>query len=186
MHTLKRHSLLIIALLLLSYGGWRFFTVYVTAPSLDLPSPHARTPFMVDFALPDLAGNMLRLTDFHGQPVLINLWATWCPPCQREMPSLQALYNDFSPHGLVIVAIASDADGAAAVGPVQQQHGLRFPLLLDPQDTVGKQLHLLGVPTTYLLDRQGRIVRYEIGGRNWNSPAFRRLVSQLLAEKPDV
>jgi cytochrome c biogenesis protein CcmG, thiol:disulfide interchange protein DsbE len=182
----KRRSILVAVLLVVAYGLLRFFTSFLSVPSLSLPSPHLREPFAGDFALPDVQGKLVRLSDFRGQPVLINFWATWCPPCRREMPSMQALYEDFHRQGLVILAVASDAAGAATVAPFMQAYHLRFPILLDPENTVGERLRLAGLPTTYLLDRRGRISGFEVGARNWNSPAVRRLITQLLAEEPGV
>ena len=185
-HWQKRRSVLIAVLLVVVYGLWRFFTARFMSPHASLPSPQTRAPFTMDFALPDVVGNTVRLADFRGQPVLVNFWATWCLPCRREMPSIQALYDDFHSQGLVILAISSDADGAAAVAPFMQEYLLRFLVVLDPQNTIGEQLHIAGLPTTYLLDRRGRIAVYEVGARDWNSPAFRRLVVQLLAEQPEM
>lgn len=177
-----RRTILVPVLIVVSYGLLRFFTSFLHAPSLSLPSPHEREPFTTDFALPDVQGNLVRLSDFRNQPVLVNFWATWCPPCRREMPSMNTLYQDFHAQGLVILAIASDAGGMATVGPFMQEYHLRFPILLDPQNMLGDRLRIPGLPTTYLLDRRGRIVEFEVGARDWNSTAVRQLVAQLLTE----
>lgn len=179
----KRRAIPVAVLIVVGYGLLRFFTSFLHNPSLSLLSPHEREPFATDFALPDVQGNLVRLSEFRSQPVLINFWATWCPPCRQEMPSINALYQDFHAQGLVILAIASDTDGVATVGPFLQEHHLRFPILLDPQNMLGDRLHIPGLPTTYLLDRQGRIAGFEVGARDWNSPAVRQLVAQLLVEE---
>jgi cytochrome c biogenesis protein CcmG, thiol:disulfide interchange protein DsbE len=152
-------------------------------PAVALPTPEERVPFRVDFTLPDVQGHLVRLADLRGRPVLINIWATWCSPCREEMPSMNALYKDYSAKGLAMVAIATDAGGEAVVAPFMQAHGLTFPVLLDPQNMVGTQLQVPGIPTSYLLDKRGRVIGLVIGERDWNSRKMRHLVEQLLAEE---
>jgi thiol-disulfide isomerase/thioredoxin len=113
---------------------------------------------------------------------LINIWATWCYPCREEMPSMNALYQDYSVKGLVIVAIATDTGGEPVVAPFLQAYGLTFPVLLDPQNMVGTQLQVSGLPTSYLLDKRGRVTHLVIGARDWNSRPIRHLIEQLLME----
>jgi cytochrome c biogenesis protein CcmG, thiol:disulfide interchange protein DsbE len=152
-------------------------------PAVALPTPEERVPFRVDFTLPDVQGHLVRLADLRGRPVLINIWATWCSPCREEMPSMNALYKDYSAKGLAMVAIATDVGGKAVVAPFMQAHGLTFPVLLDPQNMVGTQLQVPGIPTSYLLDKRGRVIGLVIGERDWNSRKMRHLVEQLLAEE---
>jgi len=151
-------------------------------PPIALPTPQERAFFTVDFILPDIAGNVVRLSDLRGRPVLINIWATWCYPCRVEMPSMNALYQDYHAKGLAIVAIATDAEGKPVVVPFLQTYRLAFTVLLDPQNMLGAQLQMPGLPTSYLLDKRGRIVGFEIGARDWNSRPIRHLLDQLLAE----
>ncbi len=151
-------------------------------PAMALPTPQERALFTVDFTLPDVQGNLVRLSDLRGQPVLINIWATWCSPCRAEMPSINALYQDYQAKGLAIVAIATDQEGKPIVAPFLQAYRLTFPVLLDPQNMLGAQLQVAGLPTSYLLDKRGRIVGFESGARDWNSRQIRHLLDQLLAE----
>jgi thiol-disulfide isomerase/thioredoxin len=151
-------------------------------PLITLPTPQERVFFTVNFILPDIAGNVVRLSDLRGRPVLINIWATWCYPCRVEMPSMNALYQDYHAKGLAIVAIATDTEGKPAVVPFLRAYRLAFPVLLDPQNMLGAQLQVPGLPTSYLLDKRGRIVGFEIGARDWNSRPIRHLLDQLLAE----
>jgi len=139
--------------------------------------------FPVDFTLPDVEGNLVQLSDLRGRPVLINLWATWCHPCRVEMPSMNALYKDYHPKGLALLAIAIDQVGKPAVAPFMQSYGLTFPALLDPQNMVGARLQVHGIPTSYLLDKWGRIVDIKFGPHDWNTPAIRHLLDQMLAEQ---
>jgi len=149
---------------------------------MALPTPQERALFTVDFTLPDLQGRLVRLADLRGQPVLINIWATWCHPCRVEMPSINALYQDYRAKGLAIVAIATDEQGKPVVAPFLQTYGLTFPVLLDPQNMLGAQLQVPGIPASYVLDKRGRIVSFEIGARDWNSRQIRHLLDRLLAE----
>lgn len=95
---------------------------------------------------------------------------------------MQALYNDYHPKGLTLVAIATDGAGAAVVAPFLQAYQVTFPVLLDPQGVVGRQLQLPAIPTTYVLDKHGRIASFVLGARDWNAQTMRQLFDQLLAE----
>jgi peroxiredoxin len=169
--------LLVVVYLVLHWGA-----SLLKQPAMVLPTPQERTPFAVDFALPDMQGNLVRLSALRGQAVLINIWATWCYPCRAEMPSMNALYHDYRARGFTIVAIATDAEGKAVVAPFIEMYGLTFPVVLDPQNVVGAQLRVPGIPASYVLDKRGRIVGLEIGARDWNTRQVRRLLEHLLDE----
>jgi len=98
------------------------------------------------------------------------------------MPAMAALYRRYGAHrGFTIVAVASDPQGREVVGPFAEAHNLPFPILLDVQNSLAAQLELPGIPTSYLLDQQGRIVLREVGQRDWNHPDMHRLLDVLLA-----
>ena len=172
-----------VVLLLVAYLGIYKMVAMVREPAMAFPTPEERVPFLVPFELPDVQGQLVRLADLRGRPVLINIWATWCSPCREEMPSMNALYKNYSAKGLAIVAIATDAGGKAVVAPFMQAHGLTFPVLLDPQNMVGTQLQVPGIPISYLLDKRGRVIDLVIGARDWYSRKIRHLIEQLLAEE---
>jgi cytochrome c biogenesis protein CcmG/thiol:disulfide interchange protein DsbE len=172
-----------LVLLVVAYLGIYKMVAMLREPAMALPMPEERVPFRVEFALPDIQGQLVRLADLRGRPVLINIWATWCYPCRKEMPSMNALYKDYGAKGLAIVAIATDAGGKSVVTPFIQTYGLTFPVLLDPQDIVGRQLQVPGIPTSYLLDKWGRVISRVIGEHDWHSRKIRHLVEQLLAEE---
>lgn len=109
-----------------------------------------------DFTLSDLNGKQHKLSDLRGKVVLVNFWATWCPPCRREMPDLDKLNARFGPQGLVVLSI-SDED-QAKVTPFIASSGYRPTVLLDPGDTVHKEFHIEGIPKTYLFDGGGKLV----------------------------
>lgn len=174
---------LIAALLLIgAFLFLRHITSAPKAPAIDLKTVQERGRFPFDFALPDLQGNTVRPSDLRGKVVLINIWATWCYPCRTEMPSMQALYQDYRDKGFEILAISIDVREKEAVIPFVEQYGLTFPVLLDPSNAVGERLLMRGIPTSYLLDKHGRIAGLEVGPKDWNSKKMRRLLEALLAE----
>ena len=134
-----------------------------------------------DFKLPDMDGENHALSDFRGKVVMLNFWATWCPPCRREMPSMQRLYEKYSERGLVVVAVNQFEDpdlvfeftGRLSLEPT-------FPILFDRESRVSEQYKVKGLPTTYLLDKQGGIRYRAIGGREFDHPEVEALIEGLL------
>ncbi|MGH8059833.1 MAG: TlpA disulfide reductase family protein [Candidatus Entotheonellia bacterium] len=155
---------------------------FLSGPAAELTHPASRTVVAPDFALPDLAGNLQHLSDFRGTVVLLNFWATWCPPCRAEMPSMETLYQAYKHQGFVILAVSSDVQGAAVVQAFMEGYHLSFPALLDTAGRVNGLYGVRSIPTSYLLDRRGRVVSREIGARNWAKAEARALVASLLNE----
>jgi peroxiredoxin len=116
-----------------------------------------------NFTLTDLSGKTWTLRDLRGKVVLLNFWATWCPPCRKEMPDLETLYQRFAPQGLVILGI-SDED-AGKVKPFIEQQRISYPVLLDPGRKVNEQFQIDGIPKTFIYDREGKIVAQSIDMR---------------------
>lgn len=172
----------IIVIVFVSFYGsvWR-----PGAPAFEPIPLEQREPFGLDFSLPTLQGETLHLADLQGQVVLLNIWATWCYPCRVEMPSMAALYHRYRAHrAFTIIAVANDPQGREVVAPFTEEQDLPFPVLLDATNSLGTQLGISGIPTSYLLDQQGRIVLYEVGQRDWNHPDMHQLVDALLAAPP--
>jgi peroxiredoxin len=146
-----------------------------------------RTPGVApDFALADLSGRAIRLSSLRGKVVLVNLWATWCPPCRDEMPSMERLYQRFRDRGMELLAVSQDDAGARQkVADFVQDLGVTFPVLLDPEREVGSRYGVWGYPETFVLDREGRVVERVIGPRAWDSPEQIAAIEALLAA-PDV
>ena len=118
-----------------------------------------------DFSLPTKDGETIRLSDLRGQAVLVNLWATWCPPCRAEMPAIEKVYNEYKDEGLVVLAInMTYQDKASAVLPFAQEHGLTFPILLDESAVVGRAYQLRSLPSSFFITREGIINEVVIGG----------------------
>jgi peroxiredoxin len=152
-------------------------------PPMQVKAPGQRNVEAPEFALADLAGNRVRLSDHRGHVVLLNFWATWCPPCRAEMPSMETLYQAYRDRGLVILAISGDRTGRDVVESFVQELDLNFPILLDPNGEVFGQYGVRGLPASFLLDRRGRIVSAEAGARDWNSQVARQVVAVLLKEE---
>jgi len=116
-----------------------------------------------NFTLTDLNGQAWTLKDLKGKVVMLNFWATWCPPCRKEMPDLEALYKQFEPQGLVILGISDDEP--EKVREFVQKQGTTYPVLLDPGSKVNELLHIQGIPKTFVYDREGKIVAESIDMR---------------------
>ncbi len=115
-----------------------------------------------NFTLTDVTGKQVRLSDYAGRPVLINAWATWCPPCQAEMPDLNAYYKAHSSQGFVILAINA-GETAAQASAFANQLGLTFPILLDPSESLMDTLHIADFPTSILVGRDGTVKAIHVG-----------------------
>ncbi len=111
-----------------------------------------------DFELTSLTGEPVALSDYQGQVVLINTWATWCPPCKAEMPAIDDFYQAHQADGLVVLAVNSQEDAATVQRFIEAQ-GFSFPILLDTQARVMEQYQVRGLPTTFVIDRSG-MIRY--------------------------
>jgi peroxiredoxin len=116
-----------------------------------------------DFTLTDLTGKSWTLQQLHGKVVLVNFWATWCPPCRKEMPDLEALYQRFKDQGFVILAI-SDED-LAKVKPFVAERNVTYPVLLDPGRKVNELFEVQGIPKSFVYDRGGKLVTESIDMR---------------------
>lgn len=116
-----------------------------------------------NFTLRDLAGNPWTLSELRGKVVLINFWATWCPPCRKEIPDLESLYARFAPQGLVVLGI-SDED-LVKVEPFVRQHAISYPVLLDSRKSVNALFEIHGIPNSFVFDRTGELVAEAIDMR---------------------
>lgn len=133
------------------------------------------------FALTDMDGELHRLGDYKGKVVLVNFWATWCPPCRREMPALETLYLKHRERGLVVLAVNQWEDADHVFAYMGQLNVFpTFPVLFDPESRVSADYGVQGLPTSFLVDRQGRLVYRAIGGREFDHPSVERLLHTLL------
>ncbi|MGE5252145.1 MAG: redoxin domain-containing protein [Bacteroidota bacterium] len=135
-----------------------------------------------ELSLNDLDGNPVSLAQLRGQVVLVNLWATWCPPCKKEMPALQAYYQAHNAAGFVVVAV-NDGDPAADVAQFVRDYGLTFPVWLDPAYVATeKAFQTLNLPSSFVIDRQGMVRLRWVGEAT--PGMLEQYVTPILAEEP--
>jgi thiol-disulfide isomerase/thioredoxin len=165
----------------------------IAAP-LTLPAPaHAESNSeatdrvaLDGLRLPDLEGRSVALASYLGKgPVVLDFWATWCKPCLAALPELQQLYTDLAPRGLQLVGINEDGQrNAAKVKPFAKTQGMTFPVLLDLNREAQTRLNALVLPTTLLLDAEGRVVHTSFGYRPGEIAALRAKIEALLDGAP--
>ena len=146
---------------------------------LDLFRPRHATA-APDFTVPRLDSGSVALKDLRGQLVFLNFWATWCPPCKEEMPSMERLYRRHKDHGFTIVAISIDSGSADRVASFVKKLGLSFPIGLDPKLEVADRYTVRALPSSFLIDRAGKTVGVALGPRNWDGTAAHALIETLL------
>jgi thiol-disulfide isomerase/thioredoxin len=144
-----------------------------------------------EIAFTDAEGAPRRMADFAGQGVLINLWATWCPPCVAEMPALDRLAGALEGEGFTVLALSSDRGGRAAVEPFYARVGIRrLGVWLDPRGAAARALGVRGLPTSVVVDREGRERARLEGAAAWDAPEFVAAIRRLIgpagpARRPD-
>lgn len=162
---INRHWMIFSLSLLAVTAGWIWFT----RPSLASTSAQAAAPqqgfFAPDFTLNTFEGTPTTLSDLKGKVVLVNFWASWCPPCKAEMKAIQNTYADFENQGLVVLGINTTyQDDLATAKRFAQSEGLTFPLLTDLDASAGKLYQVQAMPTTFLIDQEGKITWVMVGG----------------------
>ncbi len=115
-----------------------------------------------DFQLQNLVGQVISLSDLNGKPVLINFWATWCPPCRDEMPDLEKIYEEWSDKGLMLLAI-NVGESPALVKEFLETHNFSVPVFLDTERSVSEKYNITGIPTTFFIDKHGIIGGKRVG-----------------------
>ncbi len=137
-----------------------------------------------DLTLERLAGGAFSLSETRGQVVFLNFWATWCAPCIEEAPSLDRLYRSLRDEGFLVAAVSIDGPGQrAAVDAFRSRLDLSFPILLDPAKRSYEAYQATGVPETFLIDPEGRLVERFVGPRDWSRPRYADAVRRLLARR---
>jgi peroxiredoxin len=148
------------------------------ARALELITPPSPQPAR-NFEVATLERVTLRLSDLRGKVVFVNFWATWCEPCKEEMPAMERLHQRFRDRGLVVVAMSVDAQ-VSRVRPFVREHGFTFPVGLDSRMTVANLYTVRALPSTFIIDRQGRLASLAMGPRDWDGPAARALFESML------
>ncbi len=131
--------------------------------------------------LPDAVGDDVSLASLRGSVIFLNFWATWCAPCREEAPSLERLYRTLHDEGFRVLAVNIDApDKRADVESFRREYQLSFPILFDPEKGAYQAFGVSGLPETFLIDPDGRIVEHYVGPRDWDSPRYGRAIRRLL------
>lgn len=164
-HTCLKVSFFVFFLMLLPFqvtaNPLLFEKMGIVAPKSSKMAP--------EFKLNNIRGGTTELSDFKGKVVLVNFWATWCAACVEEMESMQNLYNDLKKKDVEIVAISIDRWNEDRIIDYADKKNLNFHILRDPDQKVRKQYYIMGLPTSYLIDGDGKIRGYVSGARTWDS-----------------
>lgn len=135
-----------------------------------------------DFAAQDLQGNPVRFAAYRGKVVLLNFWATWCPPCRKEMPSMERLHRAYRERGLVVLAVSQDEAPLEEVRRFAVSLGLTFPVWHDRDREAARHYSVPGVPTSYLIAHDGQLAYRVLGEYDWDGREARGTVELLLDE----
>jgi peroxiredoxin len=167
--------LIIVAAVLLIQGK---DSIFGPAPPARL---HRGSP-APDITLPGLDGRTVNLKEYRGKVVFLNIWATWCPTCREEMPSMEKLSQELKGEAFEILAVSVDKAGAKAVAPFMKAHNLSFRVLLDPEGQIARPYGVTGVPESFIINKEGIIEKIVIGPIDWTEPAivdfFRSLIQK--------
>jgi len=142
------------------------------------PERHAAPAFTIE----NLRGGDVTLADYKGKLVLLNFWATWCAPCLKEMPSMEKLWQKYKEQGLVVVAVSVDEGYKKRIQTFLKLYDLSFPVLLDPESEVSDLYKVSGIPASFLIDRNGKIISRLVGEADWFSDDAIQLVEDLLSQ----
>jgi len=148
--------------------------------TLDLRGYTSR-PAPPQFSGGTLDARQLSMTEHRGTVIVLNFWATWCLECRSEMAMLERLRREFSSRGLAIIGV-NVRENREAVGRYAKELGLTFPLVLDPERKITALYGVIGLPTTFVIGRDGRVIAFAVGPRQWESAPARALIEALLAE----
>ena len=159
--------------------GFALGAALLLTPEIQLVAPGRQAP---DFRAVDLiTGDTVRIATYEGEVVLLNIWATWCAPCEQEMPSMQRLHEAMADSGLHIVAVSVDQGNRESVERWIAERQLTFQVLHDPTGRIERTYQTTGVPESFVIDRDGVIVKKVIGAEEWDAASSQQLFRRLLA-----
>jgi len=133
-------------------------------------------------SLEDLNGKKVDLKSFKGKVIFLNFWATWCGPCKEEMPSMETLYRQFKDRNFVFLTISVDYEGSKPVREFIEKSRYTFPVLVDQKSETLDIFEVTGIPTTFVIDKQGKMLGKAIGPRDWNSSEIVSYLTQLISQ----
>jgi cytochrome c biogenesis protein CcmG/thiol:disulfide interchange protein DsbE len=122
-----------------------------------------KLPLAANFQLKDINGKTVSLSDYKGKVVLVNFWATWCPPCRMEIPHFIELQNQYKDKGFIILGLAGDDEGAKVVKPFAEKMKINYPVLIQDEQVADNYGGIVGIPTSFLIDTKGQIIKKYIG-----------------------
>jgi peroxiredoxin len=164
-----------VLLLIVILGGM----IWVNRDRFVPIGPGARAP---EYHMTTLAGDSVKISDYRGKVLVLNVWATWCEPCVREMPQLQALHENLASEGVEVVGVSVDYGADKPVLEFVDRFDLTFPILRDPSGDIQTAYAIGGLPTTFVIDRDGRIRQREVGAREWADSSVVAALRRLLAD----
>jgi len=146
------------------------------------PDPVVRGSPAPDFSAPLLDGRKpIDFASYRGRVVLLNFWATWCKPCEDEMPAMERLYAALAPAGFALLAISVD-QSAPEVASFRDRLGLTFPILLDPDERISRAYQTTGYPESFLIDEKGRVLERYVGPREWDDGLYVDRIRDLIRD----
>jgi len=172
------------ALILMLCAPFGLLHAELPSPELSHELNRLETPVAApDFSLEDIDGEQRALRDYRGKVIMLNFWATWCPPCRREIPSMESIYQDLGNKGFVVLGI-NEFETPDHVFAYMGQLSVfpNFPILFDLDSKVSQLYGVKGLPTTLLINKQGQVVYRAAGGRDFDHPEVRAIVGELLSE----
>lgn len=176
---------MLVGLLILAVFWTLVSRVPVDSATQEEAPPSPRQGFSApDFSAELLNGGQVTLSELRGQPVVLNVWATWCPPCRSEMPALEKIYKDFKEQGLILIGLnLTSQDSEKSVVDFVLENSLTFPVALDRDGTVQRKYKISGYPTTFFIDKEG-IIRSVVVGGPMSAALIQSKVEDLLKETP--
>jgi thiol-disulfide isomerase/thioredoxin len=181
----QRHWMILIVIVLALGSGWTISSrAPLSAASKDEQSAPREGFSAPDFTLDLLGGGQVTLSELRGKVVVVNLWASWCPPCRAEMPAIEKVYQAYADLGLVVLGVNTTyQDSESAAQAFVNEYGLTFPIPLDLDGSVSQRYALNGLPTTFFIDRKG-IIRSVIVGGPMSEATIQSKIEDLLKDAP--
>jgi len=156
-----------------------FIAFFSNSYAEELLSPLSSKPNAPEFMLHDMDENIKELDDYKGKPIIVNFWATWCPPCRAELPSMNRAWKKVKDEGIEMLAINIGED-AETIAAFIKEYPIDFTVLLDESSEELSNWHIRGLPTTYVVDPEGQVVYRAVGGREWDN---KKILDQVRALK---